>query len=210
MEKVSCTRCGALILPTTAERTGGLCMPCKAGTREQIEESKRRYAREKELDKTCPFLALWRTLHQKVFAEDGGFKTLSAVEQRYWAVNVLVGEVYNGGFDQYFFNSSGALYRITVEALNELAANNARSLLFEAKHALFGERHVPEDTEERRQLLLALWPEPPNSLNTLDETFWKNEDQIENRLEQYALKHGLVPDQKLVRDYDAASGKSAP
>lgn len=30
--KVICSKCGAGILPATAERTGGLCMPCKNGT----------------------------------------------------------------------------------------------------------------------------------------------------------------------------------
>lgn len=28
-EKVPCRRCGALLLPLTAQRTGGLCRPCK-------------------------------------------------------------------------------------------------------------------------------------------------------------------------------------
>jgi hypothetical protein len=27
-EKIPCNSCEALILPDTAERTGGLCMPC--------------------------------------------------------------------------------------------------------------------------------------------------------------------------------------
>src|SRR5712692_334277 len=27
--KIPCTRCGAMILPATAEQTGGLCMPCR-------------------------------------------------------------------------------------------------------------------------------------------------------------------------------------
>jgi len=31
--KIPCTRCGAMILPTTAERTNGLCMPCAHGRR---------------------------------------------------------------------------------------------------------------------------------------------------------------------------------
>ena len=33
--KVSCRRCGAMILPATSDRTGGLCMPCAQGTRDQ-------------------------------------------------------------------------------------------------------------------------------------------------------------------------------
>ena len=38
--KVSCRRCGAMILPSTGERTGGLCIPCVNGTREQINSAK--------------------------------------------------------------------------------------------------------------------------------------------------------------------------
>jgi len=29
--KIPCKECSALILPSTGERTGGLCMPCKNG-----------------------------------------------------------------------------------------------------------------------------------------------------------------------------------
>ena len=28
MERVPCQQCGAMVLPTTSEKTGGLCMPC--------------------------------------------------------------------------------------------------------------------------------------------------------------------------------------
>jgi hypothetical protein len=35
MQKVPCSKCGALILPVTAERTGGLCMPCFNPERER-------------------------------------------------------------------------------------------------------------------------------------------------------------------------------
>ena len=38
MTKRRCQKCGALILPQTAERTGGVCMPCKNGTRDRIEK----------------------------------------------------------------------------------------------------------------------------------------------------------------------------
>jgi hypothetical protein len=38
-EKQPCTICGALILPRTAQRTGGLCMPCSTGNRERWKEA---------------------------------------------------------------------------------------------------------------------------------------------------------------------------
>ena len=40
MSKSPCSKCGVMILTTTAEKTGGLCMPCKNGTRESLEESR--------------------------------------------------------------------------------------------------------------------------------------------------------------------------
>jgi hypothetical protein len=45
--KIPCTTCGAQILPSTAARTGGVCMPCNAGYRGVLDESKARHAREK-------------------------------------------------------------------------------------------------------------------------------------------------------------------
>jgi len=39
--KVACSRCGALVLPSTAEKYSGTCAPCANGTREQIEAGKR-------------------------------------------------------------------------------------------------------------------------------------------------------------------------
>jgi hypothetical protein len=35
-EKISCRRCGAMILPATAAQTGGVCMRCKSGMAELL------------------------------------------------------------------------------------------------------------------------------------------------------------------------------
>src|SRR5688572_6762911 len=96
--KVPCTRCGAEILPTTAEETGGLCMPCKLGTRESIETSKRYY---EELKKYDPFRELWRSLVDRVYHTGAGYEGLSSDERLYFAIRMLDGEMYNGGFHQY-------------------------------------------------------------------------------------------------------------
>jgi hypothetical protein len=47
-EKVACEACGAMILPSTAEANGGVCMPCKRGDRGNIETAKLRYAERKK------------------------------------------------------------------------------------------------------------------------------------------------------------------
>ena len=40
-DKQPCSACGALILPSTSDKTGGLCMPCFTGTREQMNQAAR-------------------------------------------------------------------------------------------------------------------------------------------------------------------------
>jgi len=40
--KIPCSKCGVLIMPTTAARNSGACEPCNSATRELIDEAKRR------------------------------------------------------------------------------------------------------------------------------------------------------------------------
>jgi DNA-directed RNA polymerase subunit RPC12/RpoP len=56
--KVPCEKCGAKILPTTAENNGGLCFPCKDGRRESIEERKHELARAKSAPPEPEFICL--------------------------------------------------------------------------------------------------------------------------------------------------------
>jgi hypothetical protein len=66
-EKVACTACGVMVLPSTAATNGGLCTPCKRGFRRNIEEGKQRYAVRK-LAKANPGPATkhWRWLVNEV------------------------------------------------------------------------------------------------------------------------------------------------
>ena len=47
-QRIPCKRCGAEILPATAQATGGVCMACKNGIRKDIEKSKDYYRKERE------------------------------------------------------------------------------------------------------------------------------------------------------------------
>ena len=202
MDKTPCKDCGALILPSTAARTDGLCMPCKNGTRKQIDEGIAWHKRERELEKSCPFRALWRSLHNKVYSRDEGIGVLSPVERTYWVLNILEGEIYNGGFDQYFYNSSGSTYGETISALSEIDARDARALLERAKGLIFGELDVPIDVSERRRLMLALWPDSsPPEIDAIDREYWDQPSPIRERLEQYAFRHGLVDPVEVERVY---------
>jgi len=189
-EKIPCTECGAAVLPSTAERTGGLCMPCKNGNRKNIEQAKEYYKKERELDKTCPFRALWRELVDKVYKQKGGFGALSENEKLYYSVNTLGGEVYNGGFVQYFDNSSGEHYRYAELGLVRLGATNSLRLLSNAKEELIGQGSVPQDQAERWGAIRKHSDEP--NLDTLDTEFNKDTDQLDKKLESFAVEVGLV------------------
>ncbi|MBY6031566.1 DMP19 family protein [Marinobacter daepoensis] len=189
-EKVPCAECGAAILPGTAERTGGLCMPCKNGNRKNIEQAKAYYRRERELDKTCPFRALWRELVDKVYNREGGFSQLTDDEKLYYAVNVLIGEVYNGGFNQYFDNSAGGHYRHAELGLIQLGATHSLELLRQAKATLFGAADVPGNRAERFAALDQI-AEPPN-LKALNDQFYEDPDALEDKLRAFAEAAGLL------------------
>ena len=189
-DKIPCTECGAMVLPSTAERTGGLCMPCKNGTRKSMDLAKERAAKERELEKTCPYRALWRELVDKVYNQSGGFNALSANEKLYYSVNVVIGEVYNGGFDQYFTNTSAELYRDAEHGLVQLGATNSIKLLRQAKEQLFGSKQVPKSQTERWELIRKL--DRPTDLDSLDTEFYKDLDNLDKKLEAFALEVGLV------------------
>lgn len=191
--KVNCTQCGALILPVAAERTGGLCMPCKTGTREAVDEAKARIREERELDLHDPGRRPWRDLVQRVHRSPDGFDGLSEPEKQYFAVGTLDREVYSGGFDQYFFNGSGSYYQYAVAGLENMGADQACALLRRAKHVLFGFGEVPVDTARRRDMLVPLdSPSVSARLDALDNLYWNDPDGLEAKAAAFAKERGLL------------------
>jgi len=190
LEKVACKTCGVLILPATARKNNGFCMPCKNGYREQIEKSKEYYAKERELNKSCPFRALWREVVRKVHNEPGGFGKLSDDEKIYFSVGVLDGEVYNGGFIQFFDNSSGEYYRYVELGLIRLGAKESLSLLRQAKEIIFGANNVPKEQGKRWKYTQV--SDVGNSLDSLDTEYYECSEDIGSLMESFAVETGLV------------------
>ncbi|HFD32883.1 MAG TPA: DUF4375 domain-containing protein [Gammaproteobacteria bacterium] len=189
-QKVACKTCGKLILPTTASKNDGLCMPCKNGYRESIEKSKTYYAKERELDKSCPFRALWRELVRKVYDEPNGFDKLSEEEKQYFAVGVLDGEVHNGGIIQFFDNSSGEYYRYAELGLVRIGAKKSLHILRKAKETTFGGDAVPKEQEKRWRYTRD--KEVEKALERLDTEYYESQDEIGEMLEAFALESGLI------------------
>lgn len=191
--KIPCSDCGVLILQETAVRNGGCCLPCRSGTRSRIEASKAAAKREREFDATDPARIYWRKLVDMVFKPPGGLSSLSEVERQYWAVGCLSGEVYNGGFDQYFHNSSASTYNDALKGLEAMGALASLILLQKAKQVVFGFQAVPEDTGMRRSMLTSIDDDSHQQrLNELDKQFWAEPDKLAELSQHFAVRHNLL------------------
>lgn len=193
-DKQACRACGNAILASTAARTGGVCMPCKGGYRDSIENGKR-FAQERKQYLASPQALYWSALVGRVFRTDQGFTGLALAEQYYYAVSVLSAEVYNGGFEQYFGNSSADQYSSACAGLRELGALHTLALLEEAKRLLFGAQPVPVEQGER-QLRMPTYADEPDmaceaALDALDSRFYLDAEQLDARLLAYARQHDL-------------------
>jgi len=197
MHKIPCIECGALILPTTADTTGGKCMACKQGIRASMEASRASYQRQKEYD---PYRELWISLVSRS-SQDQHLTDWSEEEKRYFAAALLEGEMHNGGFDQFFSNSSGRYYSVAIEGLGDIGAYSSLKITEEAAAILFGKHSPPESQEDRWLIMYSkarrlsdfmTCRRRAKKLEQLDIEFWKDPDGLHDRLMAYAEAHGLV------------------
>lgn len=166
-------------------------MACKNGIRKSIEASKKYYEEQRKPD---PFRDYWKELVLRVHKTSEGFGGLSHQEKIYFAVCILDGEVYNGGFHQFFFNHSGEYYQEAFSGLAELGAFYSRELLMSARLALFPDGNFPRDTETRRAQLRTSTDESATDrvLDDLDKKYYDDPDNLGERLRKYALDNHLV------------------
>jgi hypothetical protein len=171
-EKVPCVECGKPVAVSLANRSKGFCLRC--------------------FTKTDPFFVLYNSLIERVYHSVGGFDALSEAEKRYYSVTLFQNEVNNGGFHQFFFNSSGSYYELIENSLVAFNELETLDLVNRAKQVLFPEIPVPADTEARRRLMPAPTPGLMNKLNELDERFYKSPDTLSPKLEAFAREQGLI------------------
>jgi hypothetical protein len=191
-EKIACAACGAMILVSTAEANSGQCVPCKRGYRKNIEDAKvRRAERKKAEANPDPATKHWRWLVNQVYRTPDGFARLSAENQMFFAAFLLEGEVYNGGFDQYFGNSSADYYVHAVRGLEEIGATECGRILLAAKQVLFGAGDVPDTRASRLDHVGRTTRAQEKKLGELDRLFWKEARLLRDLAARYARKYGL-------------------
>jgi hypothetical protein len=98
--------------------------------------------------------------------------------------------VNNGGFDQYFFNSSGALAPVAVDALRAVGANRTAIILEQAIDVLG--KHVEWSDDAFRQTRLSvLAGDAREKLDRLDSVFFSYPDDLTVLLYKYVWTHRM-------------------
>jgi hypothetical protein len=127
-----------------------------------------------------PMATLWPDLVDTVF-RDGSREEhpeyLSPAARTIYRVGCFEGEVVNGGFSQFFSNSSGNWMMETVDALERIGARLSLGLLAEAA-TLFPNGVVPRDREERCTVLFAFEEREPEFLGRLDKIYYRDVDAL--------------------------------
>ncbi|WP_259071356.1 DMP19 family protein [Mucilaginibacter sp. X4EP1] len=103
--------------------------------------------------------------------------TLSKPQMAFYFNQELEREINNGGFDQYFHNSSGRYADATVDTLKLIGAEKTAAILEEAIK-VFPDKTVPIDEDLRQDVLDQISTDASEHWEMLDQQFFKYEDDL--------------------------------
>ena len=115
-------------------------------------------------------------------------ETLNVYERTLYITQILEGEVNNGGFSQFFSNSSGDLSNEIVDAFQAIGALRTAEICKEAL-SIFPDE-IPIDRMQREDLLSSLnWDTIDDILETCDRAFYDYEDNLQELNLSYIIKN---------------------
>ncbi|OAI45746.1 hypothetical protein AYO44_12460 [Planctomycetaceae bacterium SCGC AG-212-F19] len=117
-----------------------------------------------------------------------GYEDLTQPQQALFRVHLLAAEVRNGGFAQYFVNSSGDMTHETLKDLTSMRLQHTKKILQEAME-LFGPEGPSPDRKTRGRQLAALSKKQDAILDRLNSAFYEDQDYIDSQLLLYAIEH---------------------
>lgn len=104
-------------------------------------------------------------------------EVLSDPEKVFLFIENLEREINNGGFNQFYFNSSGDYSHQTVDALLKIGAKRTSKIVQKA-NSEFPYSQVPKDQTTRQILLEQIEEESNSTWELCDQEFYKYEDDI--------------------------------
>lgn len=115
---------------------------------------------------------------------DNDFESLNEFQKNVIFIEMLESQINNGGFDQYFFNSSGEYAHETLKALEEINAPEIGELLNQAIK-IFPSLPIPKNTEVRRELMENLPEKISDKWDKLDDEFYKYPENLAGLVIRY-------------------------
>lgn len=109
--------------------------------------------------------------------------------QKYFYYNqVLEREINNGGFNQYFINSSGDFAHETLLSLRAIGANTTADILQTAIDQ-FPDKKVPADRDERIIIVESIEEIANQVWEELDQKYFEYQDDLNSLNLKYVLQH---------------------
>lgn len=102
------------------------------------------------------------------------FNNLNEYEKTIIYIDIFENHTTNGGFEEFFWNSSGKFSHEILEAYEKIGAVNTANIIY-TSFTLFGEIPIPKNINLRRELLTVLKKDIWKDLNN---EFYKNKDDI--------------------------------
>jgi hypothetical protein len=125
-----------------------------------------------------PSFSLWEI-------PEAELSTPQQVFLRVWAVK---GEVDNGGFEQFFFNSAGDRAPQTIEALREIGAHSTARVVEQAC-TLLGSKGPPPISEAPQAALAKIYPRAEAIWTRLEDEFYSDPDRLDRKLVEYVIEN---------------------
>lgn len=139
---------------------------------------------EEEIDQNAMVIDTFSAIDEKCEYGDA-MEKLNEHERLFYITQTLEQEVNNGGFSQYFYNSSGNFANEVVDAFTRIGALKTAEICKKAVAVFNGQ--VPVDRDERENLLESLDCE--DIFDECDNAFYDYEDDLEALNYAYVMKH---------------------
>lgn len=120
----------------------------------------------------------------KRWESDDRQNNLTQQEKNFYYIEGLEREVNNGGFSQYFYNSSGDYAHETLSALKQVGANYVAVLLQKAINE-FPEQQVQKNRETREGVLSKIESRANKTWDKLDDEYYHAFENLEYLLIKY-------------------------
>ncbi len=116
------------------------------------------------------------------------FSKLTDHQKLFYLNQNLEREINNGGFNQYFINSSGDNAHETILSLNAIGADKTADILQKAIDQ-FPNKTVPKDRGERTEIVERIEEVADEVWNDLDQKFYEYEDDLNTLNIEYVNKY---------------------